>query len=83
MIRLESVFMGLKALLFGIPIGIILSYFIESRLTVNLVGQYELPILAIMISIIAVFTLIICIMKYSINKINKQNIIETIRNENI
>jgi len=83
MIRLESIFMGVKALLFGIPIGIILSYLINNSMTVNVIGRYELPILAIIISIIAVFALIMCIMKYSINKINKQNIIETIRNENI
>ena len=44
---------------------------------------YDLPILAIIISIIAVFILINSLMRYSINKINKQNIIETIRDENI
>ena len=35
------------------------------------------------ISIIVVYLLITILMKYSINKINKQNTIETIRNENI
>ena len=37
----------------------------------------------IFISVIAVFILVFIIMRYSIAKINKQNIIETIRNENI
>ena len=45
--------------------------------------NYELPIIPIAVSIIAVFILITVLMKYSINKINKQNTIETIRNENI
>lgn len=44
---------------------------------------YHLPWKAIVISIVAVFLLITIIMKYSIGKIDKQNIIETIRNENI
>ena len=37
----------------------------------------------ILVILIVVFLLITCIMKYSINRIKKQNTIETIRNENI
>ena len=44
---------------------------------------YVLPIKAICISIIFVAIVIGIIMKYSMSKINKQNIIETIRNDNI
>ena len=84
MIRLESFFYGMKSLLIGIPIGIVLSYLIFKALSSgSLMLKYELPIVGILISIISVFLLIFCIMKYSINKINKQNTIETIRNENI
>ena len=81
MIRLESLFMGIKSLLFGILIGIILSYLIY--LSSDSDTPYKLPIVAIIISILVVFILISLIMKYSLNKINKQNTIETIRNENI
>lgn len=84
MIRLESFFYGMKSLLIGIPIGIILSYLIfKALVSGNELIKYELPFLGIIISTLAVFILITCIMKYSINKINKQNTIETIRNENI
>ena len=84
MIRLESFFYGMKSLLIGIPIGTVLSYLIFKALSSgSLMLKYELPIVGILISIISVFLLIFCIMKYSINKINKQNTIETIRNENI
>lgn len=44
---------------------------------------YVLPVKAILISIVFVAIVITIIMKYSMNKINKQNIIETIRNDNI
>lgn len=81
MIRLETVFMGVKSLLFSIPIGIGLSYLIYNSLESNV--KFELPLNAIIISIVVVFLLITCIMKYSMGKINKQNTIETIRNENI
>lgn len=83
MIRLESLFMGIKSLFFGIPIGVALSYVIHHFLSAESGIPYKLPIVAIIISIAVVFILISVIMKYSMNKINKQNTIETIRNENI
>ena len=82
MIRLESVFYGSKALIIGVVSGTILSYVIyisagESQL------KYTLPLLAIVIAVVVVIILLLGIMKYSIVQIRKQNIIETIRNENI
>lgn len=83
MIRLESLFMGIKSLFFGIPIGIALSYVIYHFLSKESGMPYKLPIEAILIAVAVVFILISLIMKYSMSKINKQNTIETIRNENI
>ena len=83
MISLESIFMGIKSLVFGIPIGLILSYLIHHYLTLDSGLPYKMPVIAILIAVITVFILIFIIMKYSMNKINKQNTIETIRNENI
>lgn len=83
MIRLESLFMGTRALVFGIPIGILLSYAIYHFLTEESGEPYKLPALAIFIAVAAVFVLISLIMAYSMGKIKKQNTIETIRNENI
>lgn len=83
MIRLESLFMGIKSLFFGVPIGIALSYIIYHFLSEESGMPYKLPIEAILIAIAVVFILISLIMKYSMSKINKQNTIETIRNENI
>ncbi len=83
MIRLESIFMGLKSLIYGVPIGIILSYAIHYSLENDNGLPYRLPIFAIIVSILVVFILISIIMKYSMSKIDKQNTIETIRNENI
>ncbi len=83
MVRLESIFMGVKSLIFGTTIGIGLSYLIYHFLSEESGNPYRLPVLAIILSICAVFILISLIMKYSIGKINKQNTIETIRNENI
>ena len=83
MIRLESIFMGAKSLLFAILIGLGLSYLEYKPLLGDQGLSFDIPILAIILSIIVVYLLITILMKYSMNKINKQNIIETIRNENI
>ena len=83
MIRLESIFMGAKSLLFGISIGVGLSYLEYKPLLGDQGLSFDIPILAIIISIIVVYVLITILMKYSMSKINKQNTIETIRNENI
>ena len=84
MIRLESIFYGTKALIFSIPLGILISYGIYLVLSDGeIIMKFTPPIMAIILSIIAVFLLLFVIMKYSINKINKQNTIDTIRNENI
>ena len=82
MIRLESLFMGFKSLFFGIIIGVALSYIVYNAIDQDIL-TYHLPIKGIIISIVVVFMLISLIMGYSIKKINKQNTIETIRNENI
>ena len=83
MIRLESIFMGVKSLLLSVPIGIALSYIIYHFLSKESGIPYKLPTLAILIAVSVVFILISLIMKYSMSKISKQNTIETIRNENI
>ena len=45
--------------------------------------EYVLPYKSIVVAVIFVAVVIGIIMKYSMSKINKQNIIETIRNDNI
>ncbi len=84
MILLESFFYGMKSLLIGIPLGCVLSGLIYLAMIGGRIQiSYEPPIRAIVISVVTVFVLIGVIMRYSIDKIRKQNIIETIRNENI
>lgn len=83
MIRLESIFYGLKSLIIGIPIGTILSYGMYTIFRNNMEMEYVLPYKSIVMSIVFVAVIIGIIMKYSMSKINKQNVIETIRNDNI
>ena len=83
MISLESFFYGTKSLVIGIILGIIGSYLIYYAFAKTEDFGYILPWQAIIISIVVVYILVSLIMYVSVNKINKQNIIETIRNDNI
>ncbi len=83
MINYESFIYGLKALILGLPVGVLLSYFMYKVTTTIYEEPYELPIVSIIISIIFVFVVIAITMQYSVKKTKKQNIIETIRKENI
>ena len=84
LVNLESVFYSIKSLLIGIPLGILLSYLIYTAFNQgNTTFTFEIPWEGIIISILAVFVLVFIIMNYSLKKVNKQNIIESIRNENI
>lgn len=84
MIRLESLMYGIKSLIIGIPLGIAGVFAIFSAFSNgNVPMSFVFPWKAILISIAAVFIVVWLIMKYSISKVNKQNIIETIRNDNI
>lgn len=84
MIRLESLMYGIKSLLIGIPLGVLGVFAIFSAFSKgNVPISFVFPWKAILISIAAVFIVVWLIMKYSISKVNKQNIIETIRNDNI
>ena len=79
MIRLETLFIGIKSLFFGIPLGTAIAYGIYQAGNM----PFEIPLKPILYSAIAVIVLIASIMQYSLIKIKKQNTIETIRNENI
>lgn len=84
MVRLESLFMGVKSLVFGTILGFLISFLMYKVLYKDEVDvEFLFPYKSVIIASIAVFIVIFAIMRYSIKKIESQNIIETIRNENI
>lgn len=83
MIRLESIFYGAKSLFFGIIIGTALSYVIYRIYGQGMYFEFIYPTKAIVISIIFIVLVVGMTMRYSLKRINRQNIIETIRKDNI
>lgn len=83
MINLETCFYCVKALIYGILLGLLGTFTMYKAFSVKIEQGVYIPVNPIIISVIAVFILVFIIMKYSMAKINRQNTIETIRNENI
>lgn len=84
MVRLESVFISVKALVIGVPLGVLISYLlcvIMNRMDDAII--YKPPYKAIILCIVVVIMLIYAIMKLSMTKLRHNNIIETIKNENL
>ena len=83
MIWLEGMFYGGKALCIGIPAGLLISLLFHRGFGIRFVMDYRVPWMGIVLSVAAVAMLLYVIMRYSMAKINRRNIIDTIRNENI
>lgn len=83
-LRFESLFFGLKSLLYALPvsIGIIYLMHLSMRNTVE-IDMILIPWKSILMAVILVFIVITISMTYATRKIKKENILDAIREENI
>ena len=84
MMYLETLFVGGKALIIGVPAGCLISgviYFIEISIGDRI--AFSLPLVGIALNIVIVFAIMCVIMEMALKRVNVRNIIETIKNENI
>ncbi len=84
MLVFECLLFGIKSLLYALPVSIGLIFLIHKSVT-NLVtfNNVLIPYKSILIVIVGVFAITGLCMWYATSKIKKENILETIRNENI
>lgn len=80
----DSLFFGMKSLIFAIPVSIGITVLIHYALADMVsISTIIIPWKYIIISIVSVFVIVLLTMMYSTSKIKKHNIIEQIREENI
>ncbi len=84
MMTFESILYGVKSLLFSLPVSLAMTYLVY---LVASDSGYEMafyvPWDKFIIAIASVFIIVALSMVYSIKKVNKENTVETLRNENI
>ncbi|MBZ9685639.1 FtsX-like permease family protein [Clostridium estertheticum] len=81
MINYESIFYGIKALLYGLPISITIMYLIHRTLMEKFSFKFTLPWISILLAVAAVFIIVGVSMLYSSAKVKKGNIIDALKNE--
>ncbi|UTI40279.1 ABC transporter permease [Niallia sp. RD1] len=82
MIYFESIFYGIKALMYGIPISIGVIAALYWSISNTFEYGFELPWLSILFVVIAIFIIVASAMLYSVSKIKKENIIDGLKQEN-
>ena len=84
MLLCESLFFGLKSLLYALPVSFVIVFYLndmsKSIVTFN---ETIIPWNSIIIAIVGVFVIVLISVMYSTRKIKKENILEAIREENI
>ena len=79
----ESLFFGLKSLIYGIPVSIGINILISLSLTSVFDSSIIIPWSSILISILGVFIIVLIAVWYSARRVKKENILEALREENI
>ncbi|MEH7238687.1 FtsX-like permease family protein [Bacillus sp. JJ1562] len=83
MINYESIFYGIKALTFGLPISLVVMFLIYWSLGNSFDYGFTLPWMSILFVVIIIFIIVGAAMLYSIQKIKKENIIDGLKQESI
>lgn len=83
MINLESIMYSTKALIIGIPLGILGSFAVYKAFANGNDYGYLFPWQAIIIAILVVYILVSLIMHFALRKTRNENIIDVIKDENI
>ncbi len=81
MLNYESVFYGIKALCYGLPVSIAMMYMTHQALMISFRFPFELPIKSILTVVISVFVIVGTAMLYSSSKVKKENIIDALKQE--
>ncbi len=83
MIRFESIFYGLKGLLFGLPISVAVAYLLYNVQSGVVETGFTLPWSSYGFVVLMILVIVFTTMIYSTSKIKKENIIDALKDENI
>jgi putative ABC transport system permease protein len=79
MLNLESLLYGLKSLVIGVPLGLVLSYVMYRRITHDVSFVFAPPWLAILLCAVGVFAITLITMRYAAKRVRGNSLVEIIR----
>ena len=83
MMNYECVFYGIKGLIFGMVMAVIATYAMFNIMSEGFNVGFYIPVQSIVVVVISIFIVVFASMIYTMKKIKKDNVIETLRNDNI
>ncbi|MBE6884764.1 MAG: ABC transporter permease [Ruminococcaceae bacterium] len=83
MMNFECILYGSRALLFGIPVSVFVSYLIHLAIANGYTTDFIPPFSAVGIAALSVFAVVFATMLYSMGKIKRDNPIDALKNENL
>lgn len=83
MMVFECLIYGTRALIFGIPVSLLMTYWIYKSVGITWDGGFLVPWSAYAIVIVSVFIVVLVSMIYAMAKINRNNLVETLRKDSI
>lgn len=83
MMNYECILYGVKSLIYGVPLGVVISLILGRILQEGYEMGYIIPYKSIIIVAAAVFTVVFITCAYSMSKIKKESPIDALKNENI
>ncbi len=83
MLNYECVLYGCKALLYGLPVSIFVTWQIYRVVERSMDTGFYVPVTSILIAVCSVFLVVFATMMYARNRIKGENIIDSIRQESL
>ena len=83
MMNYECVFYGIKGLIFGLILAVLATYAMFNVMSEGFNVGFYIPVQSIVVVVISIFVVVFASMIYTMSKIKKDNVIETLRNDNI
>ena len=83
MMSYECILYGSRALVLGLPVSFMASILIYLNIFIRTPVRFIFPAFSMIFAVINVFILVFITMVYAVKKVNKDNVIETLKNENI
>ena len=83
MLGFECLLYGAKALLLGIPVSLLVTFQIYRVVSSSMDTEFYIPLPGIAIAVCSVFAVVFATMLYARGKMKHENIIESIRQENL
>lgn len=82
MMNFECLLYGVKGVMYGVPVAIGVTALIYWDISAGIDQDFYVPWYSVAIAVGSVFVVVFATMLYSMGKVRKDNVVETLKNEN-